>query len=106
MRDAFALPPAAREAMLGDSERLDAATGRRVDRRSAALEFQKNHKLLAVMTAPDTRVAIVDEEWVRVGQAVDGCRLLEIMGQTALFECADGRAELVVSTLVDDSPDR
>ena len=92
--------------MLGDSGRLDPKTGRRADRRSAALEFQKNHKLLAVMTAPDTRVAIVDEEWVRVGQAVDGCRLLEIMGQTALFECADGRAELAVSTLENGMPDR
>lgn len=106
LRDAFALTPAAREAMLGDSARLDAAAGPRADRQSAALEFQKKHRLLAVMTGPDTRVAIVDDEWVRVGQAVDGCRLLEIMGQTALFECGDGRAELVVSTLSDDTPDR
>jgi len=106
LRDAFALTPAARKVILGEPEGLDPDTGRRVSRRSAAAEFEESHKLSAVMTAPETRVAIVDEQWVQIGQAVDGCRLLEIMGQTALFECADGQAELTVSTLNDSVPPR
>ena len=54
------------------------------------------------MTGTGTRMAIVDGQRVKVGQTVDGCKLLEIIGQAALFECADGVAKLKVSTLDDE----
>lgn len=106
LRDAFVLTPAAHKAVLGNTDLSDSRTGRRAARLSVAAEFEESHQLLAVMTAPDTRVAIVDEQWVQVGQTVDGCRLLEIMGQTALFQCVDGRVLLTVPTLGEGTKDR
>jgi len=102
VRDAFTLTPIARDAMLGlggtgASDGTLPANARYAGPTIA--QFKQNHRLFAVMTGAGARLAIVDQQRVRVGQSVDGCKLVEIMGQSALFQCADGLAELKVFTL-------
>ena len=103
VRDLFLLTPAARRFMLGVG--AGAPTGEAGGENAAYLgrptiaRFSAAHQLSAVMTGAGTRMAIVDGQRVKVGQPVDGCKLLEIIGQAALFECADGVAKLKVSAL-------
>ena len=109
LRDAFALTPRSRQAMLGSSGEtgmVDPRTGRPVGRPSAASDFESSHKLSAVMSGTDTEVAIVDEEWVSVGEVIGGCKLTRITGQTAHFQCADGPAVLIIATRNDRLSER
>jgi len=100
-RDAFVLTAAARRAMLGieagDAEFFGPAGRTKPQRGMTALEFQSAHGLSAVMSGPAARVAIVDGRWLRVGDVLDGCKLLAITGQSAVFACPNGKVVLSVS---------
>lgn len=104
VRDVFTLTPISRNAMLGlgDPRASDGTLpGNARYAGPTIAQFKQNHRLFGVITGAGTRLAIVDEQRVRVGQSVDGCKLVEIMGQSALFRCADGLAELKVFPLDD-----
>ncbi len=107
IRDAFTLSGMGRRLMLGEDEADFGApgSGRHGGRRGAsAADFKARHELHAVMTGTATRVAIVDGRWLSLEEAVDGCFLTDITGQTAVFECWDGTAELSVTMFGTPSP--
>ncbi len=57
--------------------------------------FETQHKLNAVMTKDGAGYALIDNQMLRVGQAIDGFKLVSIDKQSATFEARDGmRAEL------------
>ena len=73
--------------------RLDSAT------------FVSQHNLQGVMVNPRLKIAIVDADWVRLGEVIDGCTLAEIQGGAARFECFDGEAVLSVVNEVEPPGD-
>jgi len=106
-RDAFEPTPTARQTLLGAG--AAANTGNSLDGgtlpASSASDFRNAHKLLAVMTGPNLRVAIIDGQRVSIGQHIAGCELIEITGQSARFSCADSEVELRVSSLDEGNSD-
>jgi hypothetical protein len=107
VRDIFALTAVARRAM-SDPVGLATSGGPLADNvrvhGTTIAQFTEKHRLSAVMAGAGARLAIVDDRWLQIGQSVDGCKLLEITGQKAIFQCADGAAELEVATAGSDSP--
>jgi len=101
VRDAFELTPSAQQTLLGPSVAANAGglLNGGASPASSVSEFRNAHKLLAVMTGPNLRVAIIDGQRVNIGQHIAGCELIEITGQSARFSCADGEVELRVSSL-------
>ncbi|HNQ23608.1 MAG TPA: hypothetical protein PKK06_10990 [Phycisphaerae bacterium] len=61
-----------------------------------AERFRGDHQLQAVLVREGLRIAVVDGVWLRVGEELDGCTLREVVGTTAVFECADGETTLRV----------
>jgi hypothetical protein len=59
--------------------------------------FVSSHRLEAVIVEKRLRIAVVDGVWLRVGQSLDGCRLMDILGSEVRFGCKDGEAVLKVS---------
>ncbi len=63
--------------------------------------FARGRSLDAVFvqgTAEGTslKIAVVDGRWVRIGQALDGCTLIEADGTKVRFRCRDGEVSLSV----------
>lgn len=58
--------------------------------------FVARHRLSAVLIRQGLRIAVIDKTWVRIGQTLEGCTLLSVSGNEALFECTDGRVVLNV----------
>jgi hypothetical protein len=68
------------------------------DNRPAA--FAQRHKLTAVMVSSARNggeSAIIDGELVRVGQSLDGFRLIEVSTRSAVFECNKQLARLALA---------
>jgi len=59
--------------------------------------FVSQHRLNGVLIDQRLRIAIVDGRWVRIGEALSGCTLLEVSGNEVRFKCLDGEAALNVS---------
>lgn len=68
----------------GDNEALTAA------------QFLLEHHLDGLLDTNGLRLAIVDGQWLRVGQLISGCTLERIIGTSAHFECVNGPAELKI----------
>lgn len=68
----------------GDEEEPEGAVGRE--------QFVAKHTLGAVMVMDGLKIAVLDGRWLRVGDIVDTCRLVQIGGDAAVFECHDGNA--------------
>jgi hypothetical protein len=62
---------------------------------SACADFAGAHRLEAVLVQERLRIAVVNGRWLRVGETVDGCTLIEIVGENGRFRCRDG--EIVLS---------
>ena len=73
--------------------------------RSSSATFVSQHTLQGVMVNPRLKIAIVDADWVRLGEVIDGCTLAEIQGGAARFECFDGEAVLSVVNDVEAQQD-
>ncbi|MEE9294759.1 MAG: hypothetical protein V3W34_07345 [Phycisphaerae bacterium] len=96
-RDLFALSHVVTEAMFGaGGENNSLAAGLRGRRVTTAEAFEQSHRLTAVMTSRDATFAIVDEQWLRVGDRLDNCELVKIAGTAATFRCPGGEAVLSV----------
>jgi len=97
IRDLFAPPRAAdalsTEAPGGDAQSENAHSGPSGDGISGSA-FASTHTLNAVMVVGRLRVAVLGDDWVREGQAFDGCTLDRISGNQAVFSCYDGPVTL------------
>ena len=101
LRDAFGLTPAAHLALRGPA--ADPAANKdgthpadALQHGMTAAQFTDSHRLTAVMQGPEIAIAVVDDQWIQLGQSIDGCTLVEITGRNASFRCGDALAELSV----------
>lgn len=107
-RDVFDLSSVAKEALLHDPEELD-ATGGPANRAEHAKQdvtvflpeqFKEQHVVSAVASSGGFAMAIVDGVWMSIGQSLDGCALVRVSGETAVFDCFGENVELSVETVV------
>jgi hypothetical protein len=101
VRDAFGLTPAILKAMRPPEPEQTAGLpgkpgGRSAKARVTAARFADEHRLSAVMHGPAIAIAVVNDQWIEPGQALDECKLVEITGRSAVFECSGEIAELTV----------
>ena len=61
---------------------------------SRADEFVAGHRLKSILHLDDGGVALVDDKVVRIGQTVDGFKLIELTENAAVFVLHDQRARL------------
>jgi len=59
--------------------------------------FVSQHHVEAVLVQENFKIAILDGAWVRIGESVEGCVLLEIVGNKVRFRCLDGDTILTLS---------
>ncbi|HET6250437.1 MAG TPA: hypothetical protein VFE47_22305 [Tepidisphaeraceae bacterium] len=64
---------------------------------TAAEQFRKRHRLLAVMSGQQAAWVIVDGKTLGIGQAVGGFRLIEVRERSAVFEAQEVHVELQLS---------
>ena len=74
--------------------KLAAEDGAGRARPSDSATFMARHKLEGVMTNRGIEIAVVDGEWLHIGQSIDGCRLVKIEGTRAHFVCQNEQAVL------------
>lgn len=96
-RDLFSAP-GARGA--GDPTGTNASRfrGTDVENRLSGSVFRTRHRLGGVVIHQRLRIAVVDDLWIKKGQFLDGCELVDIAGNEARFECHD---ETVVMEVLD-----
>ncbi len=90
LRDAFATTEVISEALIGGSEGEGIGSLRRRGGRPGAPtpeSFRENHRLGGVMLGARVSFAIVDGEWLRLGDRLNDWELIEMTGTTATFRC-------------------
>ncbi len=99
LRDVFVPSPVAQEALFKTGLDSNTTDGSRSDRAIAATPetFQQNHKLNAVMVGSDVVMAVVDNQWLKVGDTLDECALIRIDGSGVTFQCESFVATLSVN---------
>lgn len=63
-------------------------------------EFASSHTITAVFSDDGLGIAVVDGEWLRVGQSISGCRLIGVDGAEARFQCHDGELTMEISDAI------
>ena len=97
IRDVFVTPS---EALVGNDSLLSRQQGPNTagpKRPSSAAEFVAQHTLSAVLDDPRLKIAVVEGQWIKVGDTLDDCRLTTVSGTAAHFQCPDGEAVLDIS---------
>jgi len=98
VRDIFSPTPRVQNILLGleqwEDPRAGLASSHRKPETAPAKLFEQNHHVTAVMVARQNAVAIVDDAWLKVGDTMDGCELVEITGTNVTFKCAAELASL------------
>lgn len=90
VRDAFSPSPAWTGP--GSSQADEPAQALAVD---PAAQFQKQHRLMAVVARRSGGLAVVDSRTIALGQSLDGFRLIQVRDDAAVFESSSGtRLEL------------
>ncbi|HEX7009248.1 MAG TPA: hypothetical protein VF184_04655 [Phycisphaeraceae bacterium] len=90
VRDAFSPSPAWTGP--GSSQADEPAQALAVD---PAVQFQKQHRLMAVVARRSGGLAVVDSRTIALGQSLDGFRLIQVRDDAAVFESSSGtRLEL------------
>ncbi len=95
--DPFAPPKGAddgRATDLASDKHGRLALGADSDGKLDRTEFIERHVLDGVLDQGRLKIAIVDGEWLRPGDVLDGCTLKTVAGSEARFECFDGYAVL------------
>ncbi|MHC5108629.1 MAG: hypothetical protein ACYTHJ_01975 [Planctomycetota bacterium] len=84
----------------GDAQGGNAGTDQAVDHgyvdpdKLDRASFEARYRLSAIMKSGQTSVVVLDDQWLRIGDWLGGCRLIEVSGREAVFECTDGQAIL------------
>src|SRR6266568_71057 len=60
----------------------------------AQMRFDETHRLTGLILAGDRTGALIDGMLIKVGQSIDGYRLVSVANNTAVFESANERAVL------------
>ena len=69
------------------------------------LALMDHHTLNAVMDHEGLRIAVIDGQWLRAGDVLDGCTLRFVNGTDVRFDCANGEAVLTFNSRAKISPD-
>lgn len=104
VRDWFE-PPMRRGSQGSSGEQNPAGASLAATVATRARDFLANHRLGGVVLNGSRTIAIVDDEWIVVGQEMDHCRLADVASNTATFTCGDGDAVLKLFDR-DPSPSR
>ena len=96
IRDLFAPPPIHRpeETDAASDKDPPASAGRSLTGQVSRDLFTTTHVLNALLVNERLRIAIIDGQWRRIGESIDGCTLSDITGSEVRFECYDGTASL------------
>lgn len=54
------------------------------------------HALRGVIVSQGLKIAIINDQWLRVGETIEGCTLLDVIENEARFWCHDGGTALKV----------
>ena len=65
---------------------------------STSAAFVTQHTLEGILVDERLKIAVIDGEFVQVGQSVGGCMLTSITATDVRFKCRDGTAALKVDT--------
>ncbi len=106
LRDIFVPPLARSKANLSNDDADNGRSDR--DRHAGPLRsdvFSSHHSLNAILNGPRLKIAVIDEQWVHVGDILDGCKLQKIEGISAIFSCPDGSAILNLMSADSSIPD-
>jgi len=93
IRDIFA--PESSSALSHNSQRRSGREER--DGHGTCAGLMRLHRLDAVLVQETLRIAVIDGVWVRIGQEVEGCKVLEVAGNEVRFACRDGETVLSLS---------
>lgn len=52
--------------------------------------FADRHQVTAIIHDEGLKIAVIDGRWMRVGERLDSCELVEIERRSAHFKCYDG----------------
>ena len=96
IRDLFAPPELDADAGANGSQPGNDRPGGDGDGHTTGAMFVSRHRLSAVLIQQRLRIVVIDETCVRIGETLEGCTLLSMSGNEALFECMDGQAVLKV----------
>lgn len=66
--------------------------------------FEQTARLNGVIVQEGLQIAVVNDQWLRIGQSYYGCTLQTLSGNSAVFQCDDGEAVLKVNS--GELPDR
>ncbi len=102
-RDPFALAPAALAILAPPPSETPAEPEQGADAVDAN-NFDKKHRLSAVVRVDRCWLAIIDGMLLEPGQTLDGCSLVEVDEHSATFQCPHGSARLILENpLASDS---
>ena len=99
VRDLFAPPigrPSKDESRPGSDKRMALSAGHTGSDAVGRTVFASRHTLGAVLVDERLRIAIVDGRWMREGQRLDGCELIEVAENNVRFSCYDGVTTLTL----------
>ena len=88
-RDAFSLP----ESWLVEVN----PTNRPKTKQDAVIKFAKNHQLKAVVVQDQARCVMVDDNFLTIGQELDGFKLVAVDEESATFEAGQQRVVLLLT---------
>lgn len=73
------------------------------ERLSGAM-FERRHTLEGVLVQQRLKLAVLNGRSMRIGDSIDGCKLTEVSGYEARFECDDGPVVLKLKGVGTRSP--
>ncbi|MEM7229142.1 MAG: hypothetical protein AAF432_10045 [Planctomycetota bacterium] len=89
-RDIFVASPNWSGLGVGDAELVDP------DMAPSPNEMIDRYEVTAIMQQGENSGAIINDEFVRIGQVLDGYRLVEVNARSVIFETGGLRAELIL----------
>ena len=66
--------------------------------------FRSRHRLSGLLLHQGLKIAVVNGRWMRINDALDGCELVSVLPDRAVFKCRDGQAELTILPVLASQP--
>lgn len=98
LRDVFAAP----STLAGESTiPMAAASGTTQTSAAGREQFVQNHRLTGILSDEAIAVAIIGDRLLSAGSELDGCVLKTVEARSAVFQCVDGEARIVLPSIGD-----